>query len=207
MVEALKDMAIQKRIKAVIQFRRGTEQEWINVNPTPRIGEPCFSTDVGRVKIGDGEKKWSELDYIGGEGTDFYIEDPEGGQILLYNAETERWENYNLADEDSIIYLTDKGLSLKGYKEATQGQMLVKDTTLGLAWVNPLSDATLQEAVQQANDAASRASGSAITAGNYAGQAIQAAAEVQRKFWYGTMDEYNALQTIYRDTIYVILHE
>ena len=207
MVEALKDMAIQKRIKAVIQFRRGTEQEWIDVNPTPRIGEPCFSTDVGRVKIGDGESKWSELDYIGGEGTDFYIEDPEGGQILLYNAETERWENYNLADEDSIIYLTDKGLSLKGYKEAAQGQMLVKDTTLGLAWINPVSDQSLQEAVRDAQQSADRASQSAVVAGNFAGEAIQAKAEVDRKIWFGSMEEYNALETIYHDTVYIILHE
>lgn len=39
----------------------------------------------------------------------------------------------NLADNQSTIYLTpDEHLSIKGYNEATQGQMLVKDTNVGL---------------------------------------------------------------------------
>ena len=35
-----------KHVKAVIQLRRATEQEWIYLNPVLRLGEPCFSTDV-----------------------------------------------------------------------------------------------------------------------------------------------------------------
>ena len=85
--------------------------------------------------------------------------------------------------------------------------MLVKDETEGLAWINPVSDQSLQEAVHAADESASRASTSAIQAGNFAGDAIQAAAQVERKFWYGTMDEYNNLETVNRSTIYVILHE
>ena len=203
-------MAKQKRIKAVIQFRRGEAARWAEVNPILRPGEPGYELDEGGLKIGDGVTHWNDLPYEGGKGggdLPILIEDPTDGQVLLYNAESGKWENYDLADENSIIYLGDKGLSLKGYEEANQGQMLVKDEQLGLAWVDPVSDASLQEAVQAANDAATRSSTSAIQAGNFAGQAAQSAAAVERKFWYGTMEEYNNLETIYPSTIYVILHE
>lgn len=202
-------MAIQKRIKAIIQFRRANEAEWIEHDPILHAGEPAYSLDVGRVKIGDGEKHWSEIEYLSGGGHDesFYIEDPVDGQILLYNADTERWQNYKLADENSIIYLDDNGLSLKGYEEAHQGQMLVKDDTEGITWVDPVSDQSLWNAVHEAEESATRAGNSAVVAGNYAGQAIQAQVAVEEKFWYGTMDEYNELESINPSTIYIILHD
>lgn len=203
-------MATQKRIKAVIQFRRGDAARWTEVNPILRPGEPGYELDEGGLKIGDGVTPWNNLPYEGGKGggdLPVLIEDPTDGQVLLYNATSGKWENYQLADEDSIIYLGDKGLSLKGYEGANQGQMLVKDEQVGLAWVDPVSDESLQEAVQAANDAATRSSTSAIQAGNWAGEAAQSAAAVERKFWYGTMEEYNNLETIYPSTIYVILHE
>ena len=199
-----------KRIKAIIQFRRGNAAEWTQVNPILRAGEPGFELDEGGLKIGNGLTPWNELPYAGkGGSVDFptFIQDPQDGQVLLYNAETHVWENYNLADENSIIRLEEEGLSLKGYKEASQGQMLVKDEREGLAWINPVSDASLQEYTRLAEEAAGRAGQSAVVAGNFAGEAIQAKTEVERKIWFGSMEEYNALETIYHDTIYIILHE
>ena len=58
-----------------------------------------------------------------------------------------------------------------------------------------------------AEAAAERASQSAITAGNYAAQAIQAQQAIENKIWYGTIEEYNALETVSNSTIYIILHE
>ena len=55
--------------------------------------------------------------------------------------------------------------------------------------------------------AANRASQSAVIAGNYAAQAIQANNAIQNKIWYGTMEEYNALESVSSSTIYIILHE
>ena len=54
----------KKHIKAVIQLRRATEAEWIEVDPILRLAEPSLSTDVYKLKIGDGNKHWSELDYL-----------------------------------------------------------------------------------------------------------------------------------------------
>lgn len=64
----------EKRIKAIIQFRRGLEQEWEIVNPVLRLGEPAFSVDIGRLKVGDGIHPWRELSYIGGGG-DIEVDD------------------------------------------------------------------------------------------------------------------------------------
>lgn len=56
---------IKKHVKAVIQLRRATEQEWIDLNPILRVGEPALSTDVYKLKIGNGQRHWSEIDYLG----------------------------------------------------------------------------------------------------------------------------------------------
>lgn len=59
-------MTLKKRhVKAIIQLRRGKEEEWANRDPILQLGEPAFSTDRNLLKIGDGTSHWSELDYIG----------------------------------------------------------------------------------------------------------------------------------------------
>ena len=46
-----------------IQLRRGSAQEWQNVNPTLAIGELGIEIDTGRIKIGDGVTPWNSLRY------------------------------------------------------------------------------------------------------------------------------------------------
>lgn len=46
-----------------ILFRRGTDNEWTQANPTLRLGEMGFVTDTKRVKIGDGITPWNSLNY------------------------------------------------------------------------------------------------------------------------------------------------
>ena len=54
-------------IQHVYQFKRGTAQRWIEVNPILRQGEPGFEYDTGKLKIGDGFTPWASLPYINGE--------------------------------------------------------------------------------------------------------------------------------------------
>ena len=77
----------KKRIKAVIQLRRATEAEWINHNPVLRLGEPALSTDVNKLKYGDGKSTWSELKYV----NDYSV-----GNGLILN-------DYNLSIDDLIL--------------------------------------------------------------------------------------------------------
>ena len=52
------------QLRALIQFRRGTAQEWADKDPILDSGEPGFETDTGLYKIGDGIHYWSELQYV-----------------------------------------------------------------------------------------------------------------------------------------------
>jgi len=62
-------MAIKRRhVKAVIQLRRATEREWIELNPVLRVGEPALSTDVYKLKIGDGKCHWKQIPYLTSSG-------------------------------------------------------------------------------------------------------------------------------------------
>lgn len=51
-------------VKHIYQFKRGTAQRWIDVNPILRQGEPGFEYDTGKLKIGDGFTPWLALPYI-----------------------------------------------------------------------------------------------------------------------------------------------
>lgn len=57
-------MAKTRHIKSVIQLRRATENQWIEANPVLYLGEPAYSTDVYKLKIGDGVSTWIELPYL-----------------------------------------------------------------------------------------------------------------------------------------------
>ena len=48
-----------------IRFPRRDADGWAETDPVLLRGEPGFETDTGRLKIGDGESHWTELDYIG----------------------------------------------------------------------------------------------------------------------------------------------
>ena len=204
----------------VIQFKRGIkailESRLVsNDLGVPESGEPIFETDTGQLKIGDGITPYKDLSYI--TGPKFIIKDPLDNQILVYDEAQQAWINKNLTDDESIIYLDaeTKGLSIKGYSEAKQGQMLVKDKTSGLAWIDPISDRQLQDVVSSATQLKDQAGIYAQEAGNYVSEASTAAdrAEasfgsivgfIEDKFWWGTAEEYNAIEHIKADTFYFI---
>jgi len=122
------------------------------------------------------------------------------------------WKENQFTDDNSIITTTSDGkLSIKGYENANQGQMLVKDETVGLTWVDPLSPQELHEAVAQATIAgqeATKAGNSAVAADTSAQTAERINQQtmnwVNNKFWWGTLEEYNALEEINEGTFYFI---
>ncbi len=75
---------VKKHVKAVIQLRRATEQEWIDYNPILRVGEPALSTDVYKLKVGDGRTHWMDLPYLTAGGGDIYT---AGNGIIIENDE------------------------------------------------------------------------------------------------------------------------
>ncbi len=55
-------MSVYRRI----QIRRGTSSEWTSASPPVVLhqGEVGLDTSAKRIKVGDGFKEWSELEYI-----------------------------------------------------------------------------------------------------------------------------------------------
>lgn len=54
-------------INAYIQLRRATAQEWLDANPVLKAGEPGIELDSFKIKVGSGNKAWSDLPYIGAD--------------------------------------------------------------------------------------------------------------------------------------------
>lgn len=50
-----------------IQVRYDIQSAWEAENPLLRAGELGVETDTSRAKIGDGQRLWSELPYVGAE--------------------------------------------------------------------------------------------------------------------------------------------
>lgn len=46
-----------------IQFRRDTASNWASANPVLSEGEPCYETDTGKRKFGDGVTRYNDLPY------------------------------------------------------------------------------------------------------------------------------------------------
>jgi hypothetical protein len=195
-----------------IQFKRGKKavlEEKLVAGKlgVPKSGEPIYETDTRKLKIGDGKTSYKDLPYYGGNGSDvdipnFIIQDPLSNQILLYDESLQAWVNKDLADDESIIYLAERGLTIKGYDTAEQGYMLVKDSVNGLTWVEPVNITQLNNAVGAAETAKTDAKNYAQTAGNSAAEASKAAGNADRinqqtmnwvneKFWWGSLEEYN----------------
>lgn len=204
-----------------IQFKRGKksvleEKLVADILGVPKAGEPIYETDTGKLKLGDGEAAYKDLPYFGGTDLpNFIIQDPLSDQILFYDAAQQAWVNRNLADTESIIYLAERGLTIKGYDTAEQGYMLVKDQTEGLAWIKPITDTQLQQLVTAATAAKDQASVYSTLAGNKAIEADTSAKTAQvinnqtmeyvnNKFWWGSLEEYNALESINPGTFYFI---
>lgn len=215
-----------KTIIDSVQFKRGRKETLEKKLTKDALGvllpgEPAFEIDTGNLKIGNGISDYSELPYIKGNLEDsFLITSPLENQILIYDATLGKWVNKTLTDNESIIYLDSNtnGLSIKGYKEASQGQMLVKDRAKGIAWIDPLSDETLRLHTAAAEQSAQRAGNAAVQANNEYIKADQRVAEATRineatleavnnKFWWGTVKEYNALDHVDAGTFYFVTHD
>lgn len=54
-----------------IQLRRDTAANWTRVNPVLEDGEPGLEIETNRVKYGDGNTAWADLDYTGGGSVSF----------------------------------------------------------------------------------------------------------------------------------------
>ena len=70
----------------VIQLKRGNKETLEAVlrgERKPADGEPIFEIDTGKLKFGDGQHNYDELEYF--KAKDIEIAESLNGQILIYN--------------------------------------------------------------------------------------------------------------------------
>ncbi len=81
-----------KRIKTIFQVRRALSEEWDQINPILRVGEPGFAIDTQILKIGNGVARWKDLPDCGSVGVAGF----------LYVAP--RKADFPLVGDEGIIY-------------------------------------------------------------------------------------------------------
>lgn len=54
-------------LKTTFKLRRGTSAEWASKNPVLAQGEPGFEIDTLKLKIGNGQSAYNDLEYINKE--------------------------------------------------------------------------------------------------------------------------------------------
>ena len=192
----------------VIQLKRGEKKALEAVlrgERKPADGEPIFETNTGRLKFGDGQHNYDELEYF--KAKDIEIVGSLDGQILIYNESSGKWEPKAFADNKSIEYSTD-GLKIAGFGPDKQGASPVvnvvddKGEIKGeIVWKQAITDETLDAKVNLAKEAADRAEQHEATALHAVGLAKQYAGQAEQfrditknlleeKFWFGTRAEY-----------------
>lgn len=102
-----------------IQLRRDSSTNWVQNNPIPAQGEPCYETDTGKLKIGNGSTPYNSLPYIG---------DGSGGVTDAYTkAETDELLN---TKEDNITALSPLTLEQKTSSTGSVGFTVSEVNTL-----------------------------------------------------------------------------
>lgn len=87
-----------------IQLKRGKAATWNSLDPVLAYGEPGFEGDTGRLKIGDGVSKWSELNYFGE--SDYYMARTHYGFPSIGRSDT----LYQAVEENAIYQWNDDRL-------------------------------------------------------------------------------------------------
>lgn len=93
-----------------IKLRRDTAVNWDDENPVLALGEPGFDTTNDKLKIGDGQTAWQDLDYLAG-GADlgkFKIVDDNGVAFLTTTDDADGYGGYDIIlapDGESSAYI------------------------------------------------------------------------------------------------------
>ena len=184
----------------VVQLKRGNKaalEAVLRGERKPADGEPIFEIDTGKLKFGDGQHNYIDLEYF--RTGDVEIVGSLDGQILIYNKALDKWEPKAFADDKSIEY-SDDGLQIVGFGPDKQGAgPIVNDGRI--IWKQAITDDVLDAKVNIANEAAYSAGQSAANALRDAGLAKQYAEQAEQfrdltaqllgdKFWFGTRAEY-----------------
>ena len=122
-----------------IKLKRGLAEAWERVNPVLKQGEPGFTIDTNRLKLGDGKTAWNDLPYVGTQSyiaKDSYYSFPSVGEDNLFYIDL---TNYN-------IYIWHNNT----YKRvSTDSESIVIDTELSETSNNPIANSVVTKAIKE----------------------------------------------------------
>lgn len=113
-------------LNTIFQFKRGLSEAWQRVNPVLRPGEPGYELDTGKLKIGNGETAWNDLEYYGGE--------------------------FKIAVDGKSVALSNDQLALYGFDAAEAGQTIRKAEDGTLEWYTPVTQEDIDKIHQILED-------------------------------------------------------
>jgi hypothetical protein len=87
-------------VKTTLKLKRGAAATWERLNPVLAAGEPGFEIDTGKLKIGNGTARWSELTYINDVVTNDFVTHQELQDILVEI----NLDNYASREELEVLY-------------------------------------------------------------------------------------------------------
>jgi hypothetical protein len=105
-------LSVPAKQPTAIQLRRGTSLYWASIDVAPgyfkpRNGEPIYETDTGKVKIGDGNTRYINLDYLADTAnlnindlSDVTIASPQNDQGIIYEGGV--WKNKTVIAAASV---------------------------------------------------------------------------------------------------------
>ena len=129
-------------VKTTFQLKRGTAAKWIELNLILAAGEPGFEIDTGRLKIGDGQKAWVDLPYLGEGGVvnaATHYDFPETGAAnIIYKAEEEKLLYQWNASSNAYELLGMGG----------EGGGAIVDTELSDSSMNAIANSTVAKALK-----------------------------------------------------------
>lgn len=165
-----------------IQLRRDTAANWSTNNPTPSAGEPCFETDTGKLKIGDGITAYNSLPYQGGTSDAAVTTDTaqtiSGKKTFTNDIVINQWNNnispirethIDLSNNNGNAFISAEGIdkTFGMYTKSSSGIQLGTDTldyTKGLS-IKP-SSLTFKNSDGVVTDLLAGGTGDVTSAGN-----------------------------------------
>lgn len=140
-----------KTLNTRIILRNDTSANWASANPVLLKGEVAISIDLNRVKIGDGTKTWSQLDYLDASILDKLNELGDLAnldEVSESELETELAAKINKKIDNDVIAASNK---LGLVKSSSSQNEVAVDQTTGVMSVNTISSDKIDGSVAEAD--------------------------------------------------------
>jgi hypothetical protein len=119
---------------AKIKLRRDTASNWTTENPVLAPGEPGFETDTRKIKYGDGNNAWNNLDYVIPSFTIGAEETASGDGAIAYDDST---AVLTYTPPDLSTYITLSDISVGAETIASNDGGISYDNTTGVFTYTP----------------------------------------------------------------------